>query len=56
MTRFHQEYITGTSEVSATLVERLTNELPLSLYFDGMFSQVSASGKPNKANVALTIA
>lgn len=45
MNRFHQEFINETSEISALLIERLTNELPLSLYVDGMFSHIGSNGK-----------
>lgn len=49
MARFHQENITATSGISALLVDRLTNELPLSLYFDGMLSHISSNGKRTEA-------
>lgn len=45
MTGFHQENITGSSEFSATLVERLTNGKPLSLYVDGIMSSVKSDGE-----------
>lgn len=45
MTGFHQENITGTAEFSATLVERLTNGKPLSLYIDGIMSSVKPNGE-----------
>lgn len=49
MYQFHQENITGNSQVSLALIDRLNNGKPLSLYIDGMFSYVKPDGMSNKA-------
>lgn len=45
MSGFWQEKINGTAKISATLVGRLNNGKPLSLYVNGMLSHIRPNGK-----------
>lgn len=45
MTAFYQESISGFSNFSDVLVERLANGKPLSLFVDGIVSVLRANGE-----------
>lgn len=42
---FHQVKINGSLEMPSSLIQRLNNGKPLTIYFDGILSHLKANGK-----------